>query len=193
MRRDTIREPGTGPRSWRRVYWPAAAVLLLVPYVAMQFTAEVDWTLSDFVVFGAMLATAGLAFELVSRHRPDRSWRAGAAVSIVAAFLLTWANAAVGLIGSENNPVNDLYYWLPAIVVAGALLSRLRAAGMAWTLAVTGLAQALVPLVAVIAGMAQSEQVLITGVLAAHVVLVLLWLCAAALFLRAARRDRLRF
>ncbi len=37
---------------WRAAVWCAAAFLLLLPLVAMQFTREVNWTLSDFVVIG---------------------------------------------------------------------------------------------------------------------------------------------
>ncbi len=42
-------------------------VLLLMPLIAMQFTNEVNWTLSDIVVAGVLLLGTGLICELVIR------------------------------------------------------------------------------------------------------------------------------
>lgn len=82
---------------WRAVLWGAAALLLLLPWVAMQFTAEVRWDLADFVLFGAMLVAACGGFEIVARLTADRRhrWLAGAAIAAV--FLLVWAELAVGI------------------------------------------------------------------------------------------------
>ena len=44
---------------WRVTGWGAAAVMLLLPLIAMQFTDEVDWDVSDFIIFGAMFAGLG--------------------------------------------------------------------------------------------------------------------------------------
>jgi len=40
---------------WRVAIWGSAALLLLLPWVAREFTREVNWTPADFGVFGAML------------------------------------------------------------------------------------------------------------------------------------------
>ena len=37
--------------------WAFAAVLLLLPAIAMQFTSEIDWSPSDFIVMGALIGT----------------------------------------------------------------------------------------------------------------------------------------
>ena len=37
-----------GKNRWRPAIWGAAAFLLVLPAVAMQFTSEVNWTASDF-------------------------------------------------------------------------------------------------------------------------------------------------
>lgn len=82
---------------WRAAMWGAAAVLLVLPWVAMQFTAEMRWDLGDFVIFGAMLVIACGAFEGVVRLTPDRRsrWLAGTVIAVV--FLLVWAELAVGI------------------------------------------------------------------------------------------------
>ena len=40
---------------WRPAMWGGAALLLLLPLVAMQFTREVIWDAADFAIFGTML------------------------------------------------------------------------------------------------------------------------------------------
>ena len=57
---------------WRIARWSLAALILLLPLLAMQFTTEVAWDFADFMIFGALLAGAGGAYELamrVSGHR----------------------------------------------------------------------------------------------------------------------------
>lgn len=84
---------------WRLAMWGGAAALLMLPFVAMQFTGEVNWTASDFLVFGAMLAVACGAFELAMRMARTRAGRIGAAMLIGGLFLLLWAELAVGIFG----------------------------------------------------------------------------------------------
>ena len=44
----------------RALIWGGAACLLALPWVAMQFTSEVNWDATDFLVIGVMLLTAGM-------------------------------------------------------------------------------------------------------------------------------------
>ena len=60
----------------------AVPALLLIPYIAMRFTNEVNWTLSDFVVMGVMLLLTGFAIEL-SLRIVTRAWARAAAVAAV--------------------------------------------------------------------------------------------------------------
>ena len=65
----TNSEHGDGQRgnTLRIVVWGTAAFLLVLPWVAMQFTSEVAWDLMDFVVFGAMLLVVCGAYDLATR------------------------------------------------------------------------------------------------------------------------------
>jgi hypothetical protein len=90
---------------WRIMVWGGAALLLLAPLVAMQFTEEVRWTGSDFAIFGVMLAVPLGGLELAVRATRSMAYRAAVAVALGASFLMTWANLAVGIIGNENNPL----------------------------------------------------------------------------------------
>lgn len=97
---ESTMQTGTGkrPAVLRRVLWGAAMLLLLAPLIAMQFTAEVNWTIFDFVVFGCLLAITGVACELAVHKIRDRGWRIGALLVIAIGFLLAWAQGAVGII-----------------------------------------------------------------------------------------------
>ncbi len=76
------------------------ALLLLIPLVAMQFTDEVNWTLSDFVVMGVLLLGTGLMCELVMRKVNNIKYRVAICGVILAALVLIWIELAVGIFGT---------------------------------------------------------------------------------------------
>ena len=123
-------QPGAGV-PWRIVGWGFAVALLLLPFAAMQAGADgVDWSLGDFVVFGVMLGTVGGAFELAVRVSGNWAYRGGAGLGLLVAFLVVWVNLAVGIVGSEHNPWNQLFFVALLIGLAGACITRFRARGM---------------------------------------------------------------
>ena len=172
---------------WRLVPWAIATCLLLLPLVAMQFTDEVDWDETDFIVMGALLFGACGAFELAARLTGNMAYRAGIAVAVVGVFLLIWINLAVGIIGSEDNPANLMYLGVPGVGVVGALIGRFKPDGMARALVAAALAQGLVAVIAWTAGLGSEGEnypqviVVLNGFFAA------LWLISAWLFRKAAR------
>lgn len=80
-----------------RTLWAALALLLALPAVAMVFTSEVRWGLGDFAAAGLLLGGVGLAVELATRVTTSAPARALACAAVVAAALLIWADAAVGI------------------------------------------------------------------------------------------------
>jgi hypothetical protein len=170
--------------------WIIAALLLLMPMVAMQFTDEMNWDETDFLVFGAMLLAACGAYELATRMTGNTAYRAAVGVAVVAAFILIWMNLAVGIIGSEDNPANLMYGGVLAVAILGGLIVRFQPQGMARVLAATATAQAFVGVIALMAGLGS------TGANWPRVIIVLtgffsaLWLLSAWLF-RQAARDRM--
>ena len=169
---------------WRRtrwLVWGGAATLLLLPLVAMQFTREVNWTSSDFVVMGALLLIVGVAFETAVRVARSHAYVLGAGVAVAAAFLMTWINLAVGIIGNENNPANLMFFGVVMVAVVGCLVSRLRPLGMARAMEVTAAVQALVAAITLAIGEGQ--------IFVFTAVFVALWLASAQLFRMAAREQ----
>ena len=85
--------------SGNRVFaWIALAtvVALLVPLVAMQFTSEVDWDATDFLVAAGLLFGTGSLFILAARRVPHGR-RVALGILFAAAFLYAWAELAVGV------------------------------------------------------------------------------------------------
>jgi hypothetical protein len=75
--------------------------ILLLPLLAMQFSREVNWTPFDFLVAGALLLGACLAFEFLARRVATRTHRIMAGIAIAAVLLLVWAELAVGVFGTR--------------------------------------------------------------------------------------------
>jgi hypothetical protein len=125
----------------------------------------------------------------MSNHSGRNAYRLGAAVALFAAALQVWMNLAVGIVGSEDNPVNMAFFLIVLTAAACAFTARLRADGMARAmLAVAGM-QALVALaIATAPSTMRDDPKGPMGVLALSAGFVALWLIAAALFHRSARR-----
>lgn len=88
-----------GGKQILRVFLGTAAILV-IPFVAMQFTGEVNWTASDFVIAAILLAGTGLLFELASARLRTRKSRWIATAVIALCFVFVWAELAVGIVGS---------------------------------------------------------------------------------------------
>lgn len=75
--------------------------MLLVPFIAMQFTREVNWSAADFIIAALLLSAAGLGIELVLRKLT--STRNGLIVCgiIMLLLVLVWAELAVGIFGTR--------------------------------------------------------------------------------------------
>ena len=59
--------------------------------------------MTDFIVAGGLVAAVGTTLGLAARMTLDRAYRAAVGLALGAAFILVWANLAVGIIGSEDN------------------------------------------------------------------------------------------
>lgn len=77
-----------------------ATVLLLIPFVAMQFSEEVNWELPDFVIAAILLFGTALICEFILRKIKDVKFRILLCVGLVILLLLIWAELAVGVFGT---------------------------------------------------------------------------------------------
>lgn len=162
----------------------AAAFLLLLPLLAMRINNDVVWGPDDFVAAWALLAGAGITYRLATRKAGNFAYRAAVGVAVATALILVWVNLAVGLIGDEDNPANLMYGGVLAVGVVGAMIARFQPHGMAGALFATALAQMLVGVIALIAGLG-----LIRDALILNGFFAVLWVSSALLFRHAAREH----
>lgn len=162
----------------RLVFWGGAGALLLTPLVAMRFTDEVNWTGSDFAIMAVMMAIPLTILEVTMRMSRSMMFRGAVLVALGAAFFMTWVNLAVGIIGDENNPLNQLFFIVLGVGALGALIASFRPRGLALALVAMAVAQAAVAVVAVLNG---------HNILPLSGFFVLAWLLSAWLFRKSAQ------
>ena len=137
-----IGNDGRGNRL-RPFIWGTAAVLLLLPAVAMQFDGTgVNWTGGDFITMGVLLAIACGLYELGAWLSSNSAYRAGFGIAALTAFATVWVNLAVGMLGDEKGGrANLMFVGVLFIAAAGALVATLKPAGMARAMFAAALAQ----------------------------------------------------
>jgi hypothetical protein len=167
----------------------ATAFILLLPLSAMQFTDEVAWNLADFVVAGVLLFGAGLTYQLVARRAGNVVYRVAVGVAVAAALLLVWTVGAVGVIGEDGDPADLMYGGVLAVGAIGAVIARFRPQGMARALLAMALAQALVAVIALIAGKHQAPISSVFEIVGVNGLFVALFIGSAWLFRQAARKQ----
>ena len=74
--------------------------LLSIPLVAMQFTKEVNWSLSDFVIGGILLFGTTLTVKLILEKFKTTKSRLILIMITLAVLFLVWIELAVGIFGS---------------------------------------------------------------------------------------------
>jgi len=75
-------------------------LLLIIPFIAMQLTDEVEWSLFDFIIMGTLLLITGLMGEIIFKKVKKYKHRVILYVVVAITFLLIWAELAVGIFGT---------------------------------------------------------------------------------------------
>lgn len=167
--------------------WVAfTAAVLLVPLLGMGLqlllphgteTIGINWGPADFLAAGIVVLGAGVLYEY-GRHRSvRRPHRVAVAIAVGAAFLLVWANLAVGLIGRSGNPANLAYLAVLAVAIGGAATSRFEPRRSSDAMLAAALLQAVISGIAMVAGLPATP--------VADLFFITLWVASAVLFRQA--------
>lgn len=143
-----------------------------------------DWSLSDFVFAGALLAGLGLAVWFVARGPRNLPYRLAVGVAVLAALLMVWVTGAVGIVGGERHAANGLYFLAVGVGLIAAALARFQARGMAFAVGGVAAATALIGVAAVFMGWGDDSARYPLDVLGGSFLLAAMYAAAAWLFAR---------
>lgn len=166
------------------ITFPAIATLtfLMIPLIAMQFSTEVNWTISDFLFAGILIFGTGLTFKLITQNNSSNLFKIAVASALGSGLFLIWANAAVGIIGSENNDFNALYFLVIFVGIIGIFLSRLQAGRLSLTLFAMAATQLIMTIVALFSGMANLPHSSVATIIAVNTFFITWFIVSAFLF-----------
>jgi hypothetical protein len=125
--------------------------------------------------------------EAMKKHKT--AYRSAVTVALAAALILVWLMGAVGIIGVEGDRADLMYFGVLAVGIIGAIIARFQPHGMARALFATALAQALVAVIALIAGMQHASYSSVSEILGLNGFFVALFVGSAWLFRYAAREQ----
>lgn len=114
-------------------------------------------------------------------------YRLALGLAIATAVIPLWVMGAVGILGIEGDPADLLYLAVLAVAAAGSVLARLRADGMARTMAVAAGAVCLVAVAALAMGKHQAEYSSVLEILGLTAIFAGLFAGSGWLFRTAAR------
>lgn len=78
----------------------AVVCLLLIPFVSMLFTDEVNWTRFDFIAAAVLLLGTALLAEFFMQKIKSLRYRVIICLVLIALLLIIWLELAVGIFGS---------------------------------------------------------------------------------------------
>lgn len=170
-------------------------LILLIP-LALQLTIGTgvdgqgfNWKPGDFVVMGALLFGTGLAYKLVTRWSGDLIYRIAVGFALFTGLFLIWTNLAVGIIGSEDTPINLFYFGVIVVGLIGALIARFQPDRMAAVMFAMAFAQALIGIIALVGGFYQSPPSTVFHIIGVNGFFITLFVLSALLFRYAAQRG----
>lgn len=169
---------------FRPLFWISSITisLLLIPFIAMQFTNEVNWSVFDFIIMGSLISGTCFLFYIMARRSSNFIFRLATSIAILSSFLLIWVNLAVGLIGSGPNIANLMYIAVFAILIGGTYFSRLAPQRLQWVMFIAASSLFVFAIIQLLAKMYEYPGSSIVEILGVNSFFATLFLCAGLLF-----------
>ena len=109
-----------------------ALAVWMVPLVASQFVEDWHWGVGGFGRVYVLFFATGMVIALIARRMGVWSYKAGVGLAMVTGFALGWSTMVQ--VADSGHPENLVYYSVLVVGIVGALLARLQARGLAYTL-----------------------------------------------------------
>lgn len=88
------------PKQRSIAIYSLASILLIIPFIGMQFSKSIQWDLRDFLIAGLLLFSTAFGCDYVLRNMKTSSTRfLWVAIILIVVFLI-WIELAVGVFGS---------------------------------------------------------------------------------------------
>lgn len=170
-------------------------IIVSVPILAIRWiillTEQSQW--NEALGYSMILGIIGITYELWMWLKiQTKIYCLAFLIGLGWMFFLGLANGAVGIIGSENNPANLMYWAVFAVRIIGSLISRLRSRGMRITLFITAFVQLAIPVFAFFIWPAQASwgNAGVMWVFFINLIFALLFISSALLFGRDVKLKR---
>jgi hypothetical protein len=160
-------------------------LVLLIPFTASFLSEEMDWSPFDYILVWIMLFLTGTAYSFITRNSKDAVYRIAVGLAVVSGLMLTWVNLAVGLIGSEDNPINLSYFFILALGILASFMMRFKAVYMTMILVSMAFGMVIVAVVALFLNMQSLPQSSVTQIMGVTGFFMMPLLVAAILFYQA--------
>lgn len=170
------------------IIWTVIITLISLIVITTQFSTRAQW--NESMAYSLILLFIGGSYESWRWLKTcNRIYRLAFSMGLLGILLLGWVSGAVGIIGSENNSVNLMYWAIPVVWIIGSFVSRFKPRGMAFTLSATAIIQFLIPVVALIISSEVSwGNAGVIGVFIVNTFFAILFASSGLLFLRATRK-----
>ena len=173
---------GLPPKSIARAAL-VTGVVLLIPLWGVIYVDDWNWDWHGFVIAGAFVFSAAMLYEFAAKTMRNRAYKLAVGLAVTTSFLVAWSNFVQAV---DVNLFNFMYHGVVVLGLVGAAVARFRARGMAVVMAAMAIAQALVPLIALVFWNTK-----LAGVLGGNGVAIVLFAVSAWLFRRAARTHEM--
>ncbi|MCX8160786.1 MAG: hypothetical protein N3G18_07625 [Candidatus Saccharicenans sp.] len=166
------------------------AGLLLVAFLLKKTTGSPEWTATDFTVVAIMLFGTDLAYVLITHRRKEKIYPLAVALAAVTGLFFFWSNLAVGIIGSEVESANLMYFGVLIVAFLGSIISRFKPQGLKATMWVTAGAQVLTVIIALMAGWQRLAESSVMEIIGLNGFFTALWVTSALLFGQVKRENK---
>jgi hypothetical protein len=164
-----------------------ASTILLIPLTASFITTEMDWSLFDYMLIWTLLFCAGALYKWITLFAVDSGYRAAVGLAILTGVFIIWSNLGVGIVGSEDEPFNLLYFALLAFGLMAAFWVRFEARAMSYVMLSITIGLGMLTLLAFVLGMHRILYSSTIEILAVHCFLAVPILLSGILFHHAAK------
>lgn len=174
----------------RMIMWGIISVLIVAIRWVTLLTDQSQW--SEALGYSMILGIIGITYELwMWLKTQTKIYRLAFLIGLGWMLFLGLANGAVGIIGSENNPANLMYWAVFAVWIIGSLISKFKSRGMRVTLFITAFVQLAVPVFAFFVWPAQASwgNAGVMWVFVINLIFALLFVVSALLFGRASNQK----